>query len=229
MIGWDEKRVGSVPWPRTATCCWCCICRRTRTKPNVTVAISGAKPDGTWTSNDLGSGPRVVGQHLDQYADAIQQLDDLEQQATASEDYSQVLERLAPLHRASRHLQQTLQEARQLCPDARDIIDYRDRAYAIERTADLLYNETKNAWDFLMARQTELQAQSSHQMSVSAHRLNLLAAFFFPLATLSAIFGVNIPHGLERSTSVVPFLAFLGCGFTLGILLTLFVTTRRSP
>ena len=186
------------------------------------------RPDGSWTSNDLGSSPQVVTLHLDQYAEAIQQLDEMEQQARSAEDYFQVLDRLAPLNRAARNLYQVLQDARQLCPEDRQIIDFRDRAYAIERTAELLYNETKNSLDFLIARQAEDQARASHRMAVSAHRLNVLAAFFFPLATLSAVFGVSLRHGLETYAPPLPFLVFLGLGLTTGILLTLFVTTRRE-
>ena len=61
----------------------------------------------------------------------------------------------------------------------------------------LLYNEARNSLDFSIARRGEEQARSSHRMAVSAHRLNLLAAFFFPIATLTALFGVNLRHGLE--------------------------------
>ena len=79
-----------------------------------------------------------------------------------------------------------------MCPDDRDLISFRDRAYEIERTAELLQTETKNAFDLLMARRADEQAESSRRMAVSTHRLNLLAAFFFPVAALSGILGVNL-------------------------------------
>jgi hypothetical protein len=63
-------------------------------------------------------------------------------------------------------------------------------------------------------------------MARSAHRLNLLAAFFFPIATLSAVFGVNLIHGWESESAPIPFLAMLALGLMLGCVLTLFVTNR---
>ena len=36
-------------------------------------------------------------------------------------------------------------------------------------------------------------------MAVAAYRLNLLAAAFFPVATVSAVFGMTIAHGVESS------------------------------
>ena len=101
------------------------------------------KPDGTWTSNDLGGGPQVVAKHLDQFAKAIHDCDVWEEQAKTAEDYFAVLERLAPIQRSARNLHTVLQEARQLCPDDRDLINHRDRAYEIERTVELLQTETE--------------------------------------------------------------------------------------
>ena len=63
-------------------------------------------------------------------------------------------------------------------PDARDVIDPRDTAYQISCNFDLLYVVAKEALEFETARQSELLAVSSHQTSVSAHRLNTLAGFF---------------------------------------------------
>ncbi|MBC8872066.1 MAG: hypothetical protein H8E44_21760 [Planctomycetes bacterium] len=182
------------------------------------------QPDGTWTSNDLGSGPSVMNRHLDQFAEVIHKYDEMEENATSADDYFAVLEAVAPIHRSTRHLHQVLQEARQAFPDVREIINFRDRAYEIERTAELLYSETKNALDFAVAKQAEEQAKASHRMAVSAHRLNVLAAFFFPLATLSAIFGVNLLHGFEDLPPPVPFLMMLGAGLLSGILLMKFIT-----
>lgn len=186
------------------------------------------KPDGVWTSNDLGSSPNVVNRHLDQFSEAMAACDELEESATSAEDYFVVMDRLAPICRAARHLHQVLQEARQMVPDARELINFRDRAYEIERNAELLQTDTKNALDMLMAKKAEEQAQASHRMAVSAHRLNLLVAFFFPLATLSGILGVNLLHGFEYLTPPVPFLAFLGTGLLSGFALAAFVNASRK-
>lgn len=185
------------------------------------------KPDATWMSSDLGSSPNVVNKHLDQYAEAIEACDEREERATTAEAHFAVLDRLAPIHRASRHLHQVLQDARQLIPDDRNLINHRDRAYEIERTAEMLHTDTKNALDVLSAKKAEEQAQASHHMAVSAHRLNMLVAFFFPLATLSGILGVNLMHGFEAMAPPFLFLAFLAVGLISGLILMAFVGASR--
>ena len=186
------------------------------------------KTDGTWTSSDLGGGPAALKKHLTEYAELVERYDRQEEAAASAEHHFAVLNNLAPLHRAARNLHSVLQEARKLCPDDRDIINLRDQAYEIERTAELLYNDTKNALEYAVAKRAEEQARASHQMAVSAHRLNLPAAFFFPLATLSAIFGVNLVHGLETLRAPIPFLTVVALGLTFGTILAAFVTTNRT-
>jgi hypothetical protein len=61
-------------------------------------------------------------------------------------------------------------------------------------------------------------------MAVSAHRLNLLAAFFFPIATLSAVFGVNLKHGLEDFPPPLLFIGVIALSLVFGGILTAFVT-----
>ena len=63
-------------------------------------------------------------------------------------------------------------------------------------------------------------------MVVAAHRLNMLAAFFFPIATLTAIFGVNLRHGYEERHVPQLFLVIIGVGLLMGLLLTLFIGRR---
>jgi hypothetical protein len=130
--------------------------------------------------------------------------------------------------RAARHLHQVLQEARKACTDDRDIINFRDRAYEIERTAELLYSETKNSMDLAVARRAEEQTEASRRMAISAHRLNMLAAFFFPLVTLCAIFATTLRHGLEDVDPPLPFLVLVGLGLLAGIVLTVIVAPSKK-
>ena len=65
--------------------------------------------------------------------------------------------------------------------------------------------------------------------AVSAHRLNLLVAFFFPIATLSAIFSTNFRSGLGQLDNLyrpLPLILLLASGLLLGVVLTVFVTRR---
>jgi hypothetical protein len=186
------------------------------------------KPDGVWSSNDLGSGINALNRHLNEYAEILEKLEAQDDAAANAGDYFQVLYHLSPIHRAARNMHQTLQEARKLFPDDRDLINCRDRAYELERMSELLENDARQALNYLVAKRTEEQAESSHRMATAAHRLNVLAAFFFPLVTLSAIFGVNLVHGLETANPPIPFFVVLAAGLMLGFVLKAFVTTNTK-
>ncbi|MCH7685123.1 MAG: hypothetical protein IH899_00320 [Planctomycetes bacterium] len=182
------------------------------------------KPDGTWMSSELGGGPNALKKHLDEYAALIDTLEEQDDAAKNAQDYFSVLNELVPLHRAARNMHQALQQARELVPEDAEIINFRDRSYRIERTAELLYTDTKNLLEFDIAKRAEEQAVASHQMAVSAHRLNVLVAFFFPIATLSAVFGMNLLHGYEDFPPPIPFLVVMLVGLVLGFVLKSFIT-----
>jgi hypothetical protein len=191
-------------------------------------------PAGVWTSNDMGGGVVAIQKHLDEYEDRIARLDGQEEEAATADAYFDVLQALAPLYRAARNLHQTLHEARKLCPQYRELIDLRDRAYSIERTADLLYGETKNSLDFLVAERAEQQAKASHRMATSAHRLNILAAFFFPIVAMTAVFGVDLATLAAlfqlRSPSAPIVLVLLMIGaLAAGAILSAFITLPSRP
>ena len=195
-------------------------------------------PSGTWTSNLPEEGAKALNKHLSEYAERIDHYEEQDRHATSAADYFSVLSALAPLRRAARNMYQALQQAREKCPEDRDLINHRDRAYHLERIAELLYSDARSSLDFHIAQQAENQAKTSYQMSVSSHRLNMLAAFFFPLATLSALFGTNLIHGWEQIKTVddlltsappsVPFLLVLAVGILLGFILKSIVG-RRAP
>jgi hypothetical protein len=184
-------------------------------------------PTGQWRSSDLGDGLESLFRHVDQYATIVEKFDELEEQAVSADDYFAILEGLAPIKRATQHLHQVLQDARDAAPQDRMLINARDRAYALERQAELLYTNAKNSLDFAVAKRSEELARSGHRMAIAAHRLNVLAAFFFPMATLATVLGVNLEHGWERHAPPWTFLGFVASGLLCGIVLTLLV--MRPP
>ena len=135
------------------------------------------QPDGTWSSNQLGSGIGLCSNDLDEYNSFLDQLEEQEEQAAAQRTTSRSMITCYALLRASANLHTVLHDARKQCPDFRELIDVRDRAYTIERTAELLASGCKNGLDFQMAKQAEEQAISSHRMAIASHRLNQLAGF----------------------------------------------------
>ncbi|HVX12558.1 MAG TPA: CorA family divalent cation transporter [Pirellulales bacterium] len=186
------------------------------------------EPDGQWKSNSQGSGIQALKRHLTDYADEVTRLEGQVDQAASAEDYFAVLQAAAPLFRAARNMHAALQQARELTPADRDLVLMRDRAVEIERAAELVHGDAKNGLDFTVARQSEEQAQRSYEMAVSAHRLNILAAIFLPVATLSAIFGMNLDHGLEINGNPAAFWIVLAAGFIVGVLLTGILTNAPT-
>jgi hypothetical protein len=182
-------------------------------------------PSGEWVSSAHGSGPQSVRKLLDEYTKRLEQLDDDVQTAHRANEFFALLQAVVPISRSARNLHATLQEARDMVPDDRDIISLRDLAGAIERTAEVLHHDAKNGLDFVVARSAEDQSRRTYEMTVASHRLNVLAAIFFPLATMAALFGMNIHHGLEDSHGGT-FWAVLLVGMTLGVGLAMWVINK---
>jgi hypothetical protein len=186
-------------------------------------------PDGVWRASRAVDGMHALRRHVAKFAERVEELDGDWKDAGSAADYFDLLRALAPLHRTARNLHTTLQQARELAPADRDLINLRDQAGEIERAAELLHGDAKNGLDFTMARQAEEQAQRTYDMAVAAHRLNLLAAVFFPVATLSAIFGMNLAHGMEESEVGALFWIILGVGLVSGVLLARAIARKPAP
>ncbi len=186
------------------------------------------KPDGAWHGCEPGGRSITLAGHVADFQQTLEHLDRQEDAASTASDYFELMSRLGPLHRAARNLHAVLQQARDAAPDDRELINQRDRAYELERSFELLHTDAKNGLDFAIARQGEAQATASHRMARSAHRLNMLAAFFFPLATLSAVLGVNMQHGAEHLPGPIPFYIMVGAGLAAGLVLMMYVSLTRS-
>jgi hypothetical protein len=190
------------------------------------------EPGGNWRAASATDQVASIEQHLAEYGRAIEQLEHAEDDAADARDFFELLDHLTPLTRATRNMYSVLQQAREGVPDDRELIVVRDQASDLTRRAELLQEDSRNGLEFAIAWQAEQQAESSYQMSVAAHRLNLLVAFFFPIATLMAIFGTNLKTGLEtwnEATGPLPLVALIVAGLLCGVILTGFVTrpTRR--
>ncbi|MGZ0170163.1 MAG: CorA family divalent cation transporter [Planctomycetales bacterium] len=183
-------------------------------------------PDGTWKFNCPDSPIKSLHGHLKEYGARIEKLEEQEEAAKSADEYFKVISDLLPLHRAARNMHAAVQTARQEIKEAKDIINFRDEAYEIERTSELLHADAKNELDFIVVRRGEKQAQASYKMGVSSHRLNVLVAFFFPIATLSSIFGTNLIHGYENKDSPWLFLLMLLSGLLFGLVLTIAITRK---
>jgi hypothetical protein len=152
---------------------------------------SSASPDGLAGLRD----------HLAAYRAAIQQLDEAVDHARIPRDYFDALRRIHPLLRATRHLHEVLQAARQARPTDPQLINMRDEAAELERAIELATANAKAGMDFTVAEASSAHAKSAAETRAEARRLNQLAAFFLPLATLVTFFGMNPPEFIFDSPS----------------------------
>ncbi len=184
--------------------------------------------NGNWLASNGDQGHESLAHHLESYAKQIEEYFLQESKAQRADEYIPLVEGLAPVSRAARNLLSVLEEARDAIHGDRLLIDYRDKAYEISRNAELLYDDLKNSMDIAVIRRAEEQAAASHKMSVTAHRLNVMAALFFPIATLGAVFGTTLTDNWSWSKTELPFLGFVGGGLVTGLLLAMIISRRTS-
>lgn len=166
-------------------------------------------PDGDWKSDALGMGVNALRTHLGEFAECVQRLEEAIERATGADDYSRLRRAAAPLRQSAHHLHAALQQGRELCPDDRDLIGCRDYALNIERAADFALDDAQHGLEYAIAKQAEEQSKA-------AHRLNLMAAWFWPLATLAAIFSMNVRYPPDWSSSPGTFWVVIVAGMLLG-------------
>lgn len=185
-------------------------------------------PAGKWAWTTNGNTSQLLKEHITEFTERVDRLENQLTSACCADDYFRILQAVAPLHRTGRNLHTTLQQARELFPDDRSIIAARDAAGDIERSLELLHTDAKNGLDYTVAQRTELQSQQSHDMAVSAHRLNVLAALFFPITAISSVFGMNIKNGLESFPDMWLFWGVLAAGFLSGLWLARIIVSRPA-
>ncbi len=185
-------------------------------------ALFWRNPEGEWRTNLSGRGLTALAEHLQSYDQKLTDLETAENRASTAAEYHVVLELLAPVLRSSRGLHRAMQQAREFMKAEHELINLRDQAAGIERTAELLLQDAQFGLNFTVARQAEAQAATAAQMAATAHRLNLLAALFLPLTALASIFGMEI-HSRVPDTAVNFWLVCIG-----GMLLGVFVMTLLS-
>jgi Mg2+ and Co2+ transporter CorA len=177
------------------------------------------QPSAAWRCNTDGSVTNLLSKHVARYMTRVEKLEKQLQSASSAADYFTLLQSVAPLQRASRNLHSALQQARELVAEDHEIIVARDAAADAERCFELLHEDAKNGLDFTMARKAELQSEQGLKMAASAHRLNVLAALFFPITAITSIFGMNFHSGLESTQGTWPFYTVLAIGFAAGVVL----------
>lgn len=190
-----------------------------------TAMVVWRNPAGAWKSTPLGGGLTGLEAHVSAYRTAIHKLDEDVESAKVPRQYFDVMRRMHPLHRATRHLAEVLQATRVALPGEAKIINLRDKCADIERAIELVAADAKAGMEFSLAESASQQAQAADIANHEAQRLNRLAAFFFPLATLVAVFGMNPPETVLHSTG---FWAVLAAGMMLGFFVYAVVASQRG-
>jgi len=180
-------------------------------------------PDGSWKASGAreGSGLPVLKRHLEAFQAAIvkfdEALDEAVKGAVRPEPFFDVITRATPLQRTTRNLHKALQAARDGVDD-KEIITLRDLASDLERAADNIVTDAHNGMAFSIARNTETQTWQATRALRAQHRLNLLAAVFFPVTAIGTIFGTQMTTGLEGAGPWL-FWAVVGVAFATGLII----------
>lgn len=180
---------------------------------------------GEWKSAPMGGGLAGLDAHLAAYRTMIHKLDVEVETAKTPRQYFDVMRHMHPMQRATRSMLDVLQAARELRPDETRLISLRDQAADLERAIELVAADARAGMDFSIAETSTQQAQSAEEANQEARRLNRLVAFFFPLATLVSIFGMNAPDRLVANRH---FWAVLAIGTILGIVVHALLSGRKS-
>lgn len=165
-------------------------------------------PAGEWQWNRGGAGPGALKRHVQSYGEIEGELTDDYEKATDTKTLFDLVETLIPLTRAVRNMHQALQAARDAIKNDPYLIEVRDLGYEAERNFELLLEDVRNAIQYRTARDAEEQARLSKEALRASHRLNTLAALFFPLTAIASIFGMQLSHGLDERDPMMFWMIF---------------------
>jgi hypothetical protein len=175
------------------------------------------RPDGVLLCNGFEGGEHKLRKLLTDYRSLWEECDKEYDAADSAEDLFKLLERLAPLNRATTNLSNALQAARDFAKEDKFLISMRDEGYEVSRAFDLLLVDAKLKLDYRMAKNAESQAAKADEMANAQHKLNILAAITFPLMALATLLGMNLTHGLEERSPAL-FVIVLAIGIAIGLL-----------
>lgn len=184
-------------------------------------------PDATWTSLAPPRGVLALRALLDAYDARLEALDGRRARSTDAKSCGALLAEARPVERALRHAHLALQSLRDAVPDDTDVLQARDRAYELSRTAELLLEDVAAALEVTVAERAEEQAALAERIAIESRRLNLLAAVCLPITALGSILGMNLPHGLEGTAGPGTFWAIVLAATAMGVALTAWI--QRLP
>ena len=191
--------------------------------------VPGEVPLAQWNSTAAKDGLPSMRLHLLEYERAVGELEkkyQIAQSSGGARELFEILQSVAPLHRAATNLGNALQSAGELVPEATELLPLRDQAGDFERAAELLQIDAKNALDYQIARGNDEAARLALEAAKSGQRLNIIAAITLPLTALAGVFGMNLPNGLENAPPALFWGIFAG-GAVFGVALSLVIARAK--
>ncbi len=177
------------------------------------------RPDGSWkSSGSSATNINALRAHVDEFVTAIDELEMRATRAVLAKEWFAIMHEVSPLHRTVLAQSATLQEARDLMKDDRDLISIRDSAQENERAVELITTHARAGLDYTIAQAAENNAHATEHVVQSQHRLNLIAATFLPLSALGALLGSNLESGLERWNAPYAFWVVMAAALLIGII-----------
>jgi hypothetical protein len=174
------------------------------------------QPNGTLLANGFEGGDHKLRKLLADYRARWEDCDKEYDSAESAEELFKLLEKLAPLNRASTNLANALQAARDYVKEDKFLISMRDESYELSRAFDLLVADAKLKLDYRIAKNAEAHSAKADEMATAQHKLNVLAAITFPIMALATVLGMNLTHGLEEKSPAF-FVIMLATGIAIGL------------
>jgi hypothetical protein len=184
-------------------------------------------PAGEWQWSRGGPGPGALKRHVQSYAELEAKLTHDYEAASNIASLFDLVEALTPLTRAARNMHQALQTAREAFKADGFLIEMRDLAYEVDRNFELLLEDANHAIQYRTAREAEEQARLGREALRASHRLNTLAALFFPLTALASIFGMQLAHGLNPNKPTIFWIVSI-IGVGLGLIMKNWVMAKEK-
>ena len=163
---------------------------------------------GNWKSSPTSGGRSELRTLVEAYQKRLSELDASLETVDDVEVIHGVIDEATPVARAGRHVSQVISELRQSMRDDLEVLSIRDQAVNMERGGDLLLQDAKSSLDFMIAKNAAVQAKGAQKAAAEAQKLNRLAAFFFPLMTIAAIFGMNKPSEILPNGRIILIVIF---------------------
>ncbi|MDQ8180623.1 hypothetical protein [Pelagicoccus sp. SDUM812005] len=180
--------------------------------------LCNGKPDGVAQLNQL----------IADYRARWEELENRYKLDSGAAELFDLIEAVTPLKRSSANMASAMQRARELTKDYRYFIGVRDSAMDVSRAFEILLADLRAALDFRIAQKAEQQYVRSEEIAAAQHKLNVLAAFTFPVMAFATLLGMNLRHGFEKQSPFI-FWGVLTTGVLIGVFVKSWILKKPKP